>query len=53
MKSRGVKAIAMSLIYNKKNIPVGIVGCFNFESEKINMDELIKCSKEIENIYNK
>jgi hypothetical protein len=53
MKSRGVKVMAMSLIYNTKNIPVGIVGCFCFEEDTINMNELIKCSKEIENIYNK
>ena len=52
MKSRDIKVIALSLIYNTKNIPVGIVGCFNFDNEKINMNELIKCSKEIENIYN-
>lgn len=52
MKSRDVKKMALSLIYNTKNIPVGIVGCFNFSDEKIDMNELIKCSKEIENIYN-
>lgn len=52
MKSRGVKKMALSLIYNTKNIPVGVVGCFNFSDEKIDMNELIKCSKEIENIYN-
>ena len=52
MKSRGVKKMALSLIYNTKNIPVGVVGCFNFSNEKIDINELIKCSKEIENIYN-
>lgn len=53
MKSRGIKIIALSLIYNKDNIPVGIVGCFNFGDNNINIDELNKCTKEIENIYNK
>lgn len=52
MKSRGIKSIGLSLIYNLKNIPVGIVGCFNFDNNEINMNELSKCSKEIENIYN-
>lgn len=55
MKSRNINVIALSLFYNKKNRPAGFVGCFNFESNKNNIktDELIKCTKEIENIYNK
>ena len=54
MKSREINSIAMSLIYNSKGIPVGLVGCFNFDVEKkIDNNELKKCSKEIENIYNK
>lgn len=54
MKSREISSIAMSLIYNTKGIPVGLVGCFNFDiDKKIDNNELKKCSKEIENIYNK
>ena len=55
MKSRGISVIALSIFYNKKHIPAGFVGCFNFENgiNQINMDELNKCTREIENIYNK
>jgi hypothetical protein len=55
MKSRNINHIALSIFYNSKHIPAGFVGCFNFEGNenKINMEELIKCTKEIENIYNK
>ena len=56
MKSRGINIIALSLFYNsKKNTPAGFVGCFNFDSnnKNINIDELNKCTREIENIYNK
>ena len=52
MKSRGVKVMALNLVYNTQGIPVGIVGCFNFGDKQIDMNELVKCSKEIENIYN-
>ena len=32
MKSRNINVIALSIFYNKKHVPAGFVGCFNFEN---------------------
>ena len=55
MKSRNINLIALSIFYNKKKIPAGFVGCFKFDNTNstISMEELNKCTREIENIYNK
>ena len=51
MIGRDIKQIALCLLKDINNRPSGFIGCVSYDYEKLNIDELINCSKELEVIY--
>ena len=48
----GIKQIALTIIQKENQIPIGFVGCVQFDQENINFKELERCASEINQIYN-
>lgn len=48
----GVKQFAINLLRDKNMIPVGFVGCVDFDYDVLNFKELSNCAHELEEIYN-
>lgn len=53
MVGSGIHQIALNLIQDSNEIPIGFVGCVCFDLDNINFDELQNCAKEIHEIYEK
>lgn len=53
MVGSGIHQIALNLIQDSDEIPIGFVGCVCFDLDNINFDELQNCAKEIHEIYKK
>ena len=51
LTKRGIKQFAINLIRDCNMNPVGIVGCFDFDYDEMNFQELNNCAKELEEIY--
>lgn len=51
MRGRGIRQIALRLTRDSKGTPSGFVGVVKYNMDKINLDYLDSCGKELEEIY--
>lgn len=51
MCGRDIKQLAIHLLRDDNGIPLGFVGCIKYDYINLDLQELKKCAKELENIY--
>lgn len=51
MCGRDIKQLAIHLLRDTNGIPIGFVGGIKYDYIELNLNELKKCAKELENIY--
>ena len=51
MKGRGIKQIALRVLRDSKRTPSGFVGVVKYDHDKMNLDYLEDCGRELEEIY--
>lgn len=52
MRGRNIKQLAVSLLRDPSSgMPSGFVGCVRYDYEKIDLQELNECGRELENVY--
>lgn len=49
---RGISYLALHILRDDKDIPIGFVGCIKYDPGDIVEREIINCAKEIEEVYN-
>lgn len=51
MIGMGIKQLVLQLLIDSKNKPSGFLGCVKYNYDDIDINELQRCSKELEHIY--
>ena len=50
---RGIQGLALNIMRDFNDIPIGFIGCIKYNDADMDKNEVKKCTKEIEDVYNK